>query len=79
MSEPRLQDTLSVQPGPDLCKATHPLRHTAGQIEDDRICPRRYGYSTVYAFRCDDGAFLPFWQTTQATLHTLVQRMLGEK
>jgi superfamily I DNA/RNA helicase len=73
------EEALSVQPGPDFRQATRPPRLTAGQIEDYQICPRRYLYSTVYAFRRDDGAFLSFWQTTQATLHTLVQRMLGEK
>jgi DNA helicase-2/ATP-dependent DNA helicase PcrA len=68
-----------VQPGPDFCKVMRPLRLTAGQIDDYQICPRRYMYSTVYAFRRDNSAFLSFWQTTQATLHTLVQRMLGDK
>jgi len=75
----REEQALSVQPGLDFRNATHPLRFTAGQIEDYQICPRRYLYSTVYAFRRDDGAFLSFWQTTQATLRTLVQRMLDEK
>lgn len=73
------EHTHSVQPGQDFRNATHPVRFTAGQIEDYQICPRRYLYSTVYAFRRDDGAFLSFWQTTQATLRTLVQRMLADK
>ncbi len=67
------------QPGQSFSEATRPPRLTASQIEDYQTCPRRYLYSTVYAFRRSDSAFLPFWQTTQETLQTLVQRMFGEK
>jgi DNA helicase-2/ATP-dependent DNA helicase PcrA len=67
------------QPSQSFSEATRPLRLTAGQIEDYQTCPRRYLYSTVYAFRRSDSAFLSFWQTTQDTLQTLVQRILGEK
>jgi superfamily I DNA/RNA helicase/Zn-dependent peptidase ImmA (M78 family) len=70
---------LSVQPSQSFSQVTHPPRLTARQIEDYQICPRRYLYGTIYAFRHDDGAFLPFWQTTHATLQTLVQRMSGDE
>lgn len=77
--EPDEDAALISQPGQSFNEATRPPRLTAGQIEDYQTCPRRYLYSTVYAFRRNDGAFLPFWQTTHETLQTLVQRMLGEK
>ena len=77
--DPEADAALISQPGQTFSEATRPPRLTSGQIEDYQVCPRRYLYSTVYAFRRNDGAFLPFWKTTHETLRTLVQRMLGEK
>jgi hypothetical protein len=70
---------LCVQPGQDFSEIARPPRLTARQIEDYQICPRRYLYGTIYDFRHDDSAFLPFWQTTHATLQTLVQRMSDDR
>lgn len=65
---------LYAQPSPRFIAATRPAKARASQIEEYLTCPRRYAYSTLYAFRRDDGTFLPFWQAAEATIKALVER-----
>ncbi|HVU66139.1 MAG TPA: UvrD-helicase domain-containing protein, partial [Ktedonobacteraceae bacterium] len=62
------------QPSQEFIAAMQPAMPRVGQIEDYLVCPRRYAYSTIYAFRRDDGTFLPFWQASEATMQALVRR-----
>jgi ATP-dependent exoDNAse (exonuclease V) beta subunit len=69
-----LEPGTGLQPSQDFIVAMQPAILKDRQIEDYLICPRRYAYSTIYAFRRDDGTFLPFWQATDATIKALVKR-----
>lgn len=75
VDEAGAEATLSWQPSQHLSKMTRPSRLTAKQIEDYQICPRRYLYGSVYAFRSTDSPYLLFWQSTRDALQTLVQRV----
>jgi DNA helicase II / ATP-dependent DNA helicase PcrA len=74
-TDPIEETTLTLQPSQTFIQAMQPSKLRAGQLEDYQTCPRRYAYSTIYAFRRNEGAFLPFWQATDATLKKLVERM----
>lgn len=63
------------QPGQDFIEAMQPTKLRARDIEEYQACPRRYAYSTIYAFQSHDGSYLPFWQATSDTLRALVERM----
>ncbi|HEY3994039.1 MAG TPA: ATP-dependent DNA helicase, partial [Ktedonobacteraceae bacterium] len=62
------------QPSQRFIASMRPTKPRASQIEEYLTCPRRYAYSTIYAFQRDDGTFLPFWQATEATMRALVAR-----
>lgn len=66
------------QPSQAFIEAMQPGKLRAGQIEDYQTCPRRYAYSTIYAFQRHDGTFLPFWQATSDALKALAERMTTE-
>ncbi|HEU5377340.1 MAG TPA: UvrD-helicase domain-containing protein [Ktedonobacteraceae bacterium] len=77
-SEPVEDQPVFAQPSQAFIEAMQPARLRAGQIEDYQTCPRRYAYSTIYAFQNQDGTFLPFWQATSDTLKALVERATAE-
>ena len=70
---------LVAQPSQDFIAATRPAKPRASQVEEYLTCPRRYAYSTIYAFQRDDGTFLPFWQAAEATMRALVERETGSE
>jgi DNA helicase II / ATP-dependent DNA helicase PcrA len=67
------------RPGAAFIQAMQPARPRSGAIDDYQTCPRRYAYSTIYAFRRNEGAFLPFWQATSDTLKALSERLGTEE
>lgn len=73
--ESEVEQAVISQPSQQFIEIISPIKLKANQIEDYQTCPRRYVYSSIYAFQRDDGAFLPFWQATNATVKALVERM----
>lgn len=68
------ENHFSSQPGESFIKFMQPDKLRSGQIEDYQICPRRYAYSTIYAFHRSEGTFLSFWQATADTLQALLEQ-----
>ncbi len=73
--EPGEDQATLVQPGQDFIEAMQPTKLRARDIEEYQTCPRRYAYSSIYAFQSHDGSYLPFWQATSDTLKALVERV----
>lgn len=76
-AETESETTLISQPSQRFIDATRVAHFKESQLEDYQTCPRRYAYSTIYAFRSSDGSFLSFWQSTIETLKHLAERMNG--
>jgi len=74
-SDPMGEPVPMSQPGAAFIQTMQPARPRSGAIDDYQTCPRRYAYSTIYAFRRNEGAFLPFWQATSDTLKALSERL----
>lgn len=62
------------QPSQSFIEAMSSTHLKATQLEDYQACPRRYLYSTIYHFHRNDSSFLTFWQSTNETIKTLVER-----
>lgn len=73
-TEAEIEQAFVTQPSQNFIDAMQPARLKASQIEDYQTCPRRYLYSTIYAFRSSDESFLPFWQATQEAMKALLER-----
>ncbi len=73
--EAEVEHAFVTQPSQGFTEVMQPTKLGAGQVEDYQACPRRYAYSTIYAFRSSNGSFLPFWHATHETVKALVERV----
>ena len=63
------------QPSSAFIKFMQPKRLRSSHVEDYLICPRRYAYSSIYAFSRTEGSFLSFWNATHETIKALFTRV----
>lgn len=62
------------QPSPRFIEAVRAKNLKSSHLEEYQACPRRYAYSTIYAFQGSESEFLPFWNAMSATIKALVER-----